>query len=149
MAVGTILVLAFTRPVPESPGAEAMYKQDSVLYRIHTTRTSLANIMREYGSDFNDGFGYIKELDEIQTMYLAARSGNQKESIKESCERLISLQKMALLSSPIIDFDEILLVKRKIDLSDWDKLIQTKKIIRFGFPTNHECNSSLPKKGFA
>ena len=104
--------------------------------------------MKEYGSDFKDGTGYIKELDEIQTMYLAEIGVNQKEGIHEAYQHLIDLQKKALLSSPVIDFNEILLVKRKIDLTGWDKLIQTKKIIRFGFPTNHECNSSLPKNGF-
>ena len=132
LAIGMILILAFTRPVPEPPGAEEMYRRDSVLYRIHTTRTSLDNIIREYGADFEDGSGYIKELDEIQTMYLAQRRGNQKDEINEAYQHLIDLQKKALLSSPVIDFDEILLVKRKIDLSDWGKLIQTKRIIRFG-----------------
>jgi formylglycine-generating enzyme required for sulfatase activity len=145
---GSIGILAFVSPVPESPGAEAMYKQDSVLYRIHTTRASLENIIKAYGTDFQRGAGYIRDLDEIQTRYLSLRSGNQKEGINEAYKRLISLQKTALLSSPVIDFDDILLVNRKIDLTDWDKIIQTKKIIRFGFPSNHECNSSLPRNGF-
>lgn len=143
-----ILILAFTRSIPELPSTKDMYKQDSVLYRIHTTRMSLENILREYGSDFENGPGYIRELDEIQTMYLGDRRGNQKEGMNDALEQLIKLQKKALLSSPVIDFDEILLVKRKIDMRDWDKLNQTKKIIRFGFPSNHECNSSLPKNGF-
>ena len=93
LAAGTILILAFTQAVPEPPDAEEMYRRDSVLYRIHTTRISLENILREYGSDFKDGTGYIKELDEIQTMYLAETRGNQKDGINEAYKHLIDLKK--------------------------------------------------------
>ena len=102
LAVGIILILAFTKAMPEPPGAAEMYRRDSVLYRIHTTRTSLDNILKEYGSDFKDGTGYLKALDEIQTMYLADRRGNQKDGISEAYQQLIDLQRKALLSSPII-----------------------------------------------
>jgi len=70
------------------------------------------------------------------------------EDLNQAYNRLIGLQKKALICSPIIDFDDILLVKRKIDLTDWDRLNQKGKIVRFGFPSNHECNSSLPENGF-
>ncbi len=147
-AIGTILILAFTSPVTEPPSAEDQYKKDSILYRIHTTKASLDNLLRQYGSDFQEGRGYIKELEEIKKSYLAGQHIDQHAGINEAYHRLLHLQKKALLSSPVIDFDEILLVNRKIDLRDWDRLIQKAKIVRFGFPSNHECNSSLPKEWF-
>ena len=92
LAVGTILVLAFAQPGSEHPGAEAMYKQDSVLYRIHTTRASLENIIRKYGAGFEDGSGYLKELDEIQSGYLASSNGDQQEGINDEIRWLKSVE---------------------------------------------------------
>jgi formylglycine-generating enzyme required for sulfatase activity len=148
LSIGTILILAFTPTGSELYSAEDLYKKDSILYRIHTTKASLDHLLRQYGSDFQDGRGYIEELGEIKISYLAGQRFDQNHGIDEAYHQLLRLQKKALLSSPLIDFDEILLVNRKIDLSDWDKLIQKAKIVRFGFPSNHECNSSLPKNGF-
>ncbi len=148
LAAGTILLLAFTSPLPELPEAEEMYRQDSLLYRVYTTRASLEHLINEFGDAFEQGPACINELAEIKSQYLAASSGDQDRVKGEAYQQLIRLQRKAFLSSPVIDFDEILMVKRKLDLSDWNGITQKAKIIRFGFPSNHECNSSLVKDGF-
>ena len=147
-ACGAVLLLALTPPVSKPDNPDAMFRQDSVLYRIHTTRASLGYLLETYGPDFENGTRYLRELDEIQAMYMEGRDGHQEDLASNAFLRLVGLQKKALLSSPVIDFNDMLLVKRKIDPAGWEKLDQKNRITRFGFPSNHECNSSLPKNGF-
>jgi len=53
--------------------------------------------------------------------------------------RLRQIQREALLANPLLKFDRLLVVKRKP---------RGGKGIAFGFPSNHECNASLPRRGW-
>ena len=144
----TLLISAFIPSINKILNSEALYEKDSILYRIHTTRLSINNLIDKFGHEYPDGDNFLSQLNDIESNYLKEKKSKNQSGIIEVYQDLQRYQKKAILSAPIIDFKELLLVKRKINMKNWDKIPQKLKIERFGFPSNHECNTSLPKAGY-
>jgi len=64
----------------------------------------------------------------------AAASGGATEALAEVAAALDRLRREALLANPLLDFDRLLLVKRRPE--------------KMGLPKNYESNSSLPPTGY-
>jgi formylglycine-generating enzyme required for sulfatase activity len=128
--------------------SKELFYSDSILYRIMTTRQSVSYLVNEFGASYKEGKKYLKELEGLEKDYKKAKKIKAGESMRSTDEKLRILQRIALLNSPVIDFEKILLVNRLIDSGDWVKPSLELKSTKFGFPSNHECNSSLDRNGY-
>ncbi|MCL2120248.1 MAG: SUMF1/EgtB/PvdO family nonheme iron enzyme, partial [Planctomycetaceae bacterium] len=87
-------------------------------------RRAIIDLIETYGDRYPNGNEYLRQLDAL----IAKQAG---------AEELSQLRYEAVfLANPIVDFDEIYLVRRN------------NKGPALGFPLNWESNSSLPKNGY-
>ncbi|MBM4028531.1 MAG: hypothetical protein FJ280_24520 [Planctomycetes bacterium] len=108
-------------------------------YQCRTLRVALEDLIATFGTRYPKGQEYLQRLDRLED--------------RPEAEPLEQLRRETLLANPLLDFDKLLLVKRK-SLRQMPAVKQKKlKIpnvpgIDLGFPSNHECNSSLPRDGY-
>ncbi|UCD53563.1 MAG: SUMF1/EgtB/PvdO family nonheme iron enzyme [Phycisphaerales bacterium] len=142
LAVLPILAISFPDAGYGRTGASA----DGVTpYRLRTLRPAIEDLMRTFGADYPHGAAFLRRLDELEAAF-----ARNDPSVRK---RLGQLRRDALLASPLLDFDKVLVVKRKS--MRYVPSAQDKKIwfsneagADLGFPSNHECNSSLPREGY-
>lgn len=90
---------------------------------IEALRRSIENLSASYTSRYPDGRNYLARLDE-----LAAEPASPSRD-----EALHRLQREALLANPLLDFEQLLLVRRKAN--------------NLALPANWQSNSNLKKDG--
>ncbi|MBE0595365.1 MAG: hypothetical protein IH616_23500, partial [Gemmatimonadales bacterium] len=80
---------------------------------------------------------------------LEAATPSTLASVRSGLEQL---RREALLANPLLDFDRVLVVKRKpmrrFVPKDRGISFPSERGAELGFPSNHECNSSLPREGY-
>ncbi|MBL7223421.1 MAG: hypothetical protein ISS72_06195, partial [Candidatus Brocadiae bacterium] len=123
-------LLALAALLPGSAGAGARGKRPAVAaplsVRVEPLRRAIADLMDTFGAEYPHGKTYLARLDA-----LARKPGAQTE--------LRALQREALLANPRLRGLRLLVVKRRP---------KSTQRIGFGFPSNHECNASLPRTGW-
>jgi len=114
-------------------------------YQLRTLRLAVDDLIVSYGSAYPQGEEYLRRLEEL------SKSPNWLDPATK--RRFEELRREALLANPLLDFDRLLVVKRKS--VRYVPSAQDKKIglsnslgMDLGFPSNHECNSSLPREGY-
>jgi len=135
---------AFAPRVHAAGGARSSQKA-LVQYQLGTLRGAVEDLIETFGPRYPNGRGYLRRLDEVAGMLDAGDPSASREFRK--------LRREALLANPLLDFDKVLLVKRKSVRhvpSAKDKRIWYSKSPGgdLGFPSNHECNSSLAREGY-
>ena len=100
-------------PPPTKPDCESM-------------RLAIVDLIETFGDKYPRGRDYLKRLDAIEA---AAKTKNPS-----AVKKLAMLRWEALLANPLLDFDELILLKRR--RGQW------------GLPTNHQCNSCLKQNGY-
>ncbi|MDP6720708.1 MAG: hypothetical protein QGF59_18740, partial [Pirellulaceae bacterium] len=93
-------------------------------------RRAIEDLTTTFGAKYPKGREYLRRLTEIENQ---SPNGTKDEGIADS---LLTLQREALLANPLLDFERLLLVKRKSNSP------------RLGLPMNWQGNSSLPRTGF-
>ncbi len=136
--VVVITTLLATRPT--WPADKADDSQRTLMrYQCGTLRAAIEDLIETFGSAYPDGREYLRRLDALERDI--------------SPERLDGLRREALLANPLLKFDQILVVKRA-PLRDPPAQKETKVSFsrtpgaNLGFPSNHECNSSVPREGY-
>lgn len=112
---------------------------------IAALRAAIVDLNRSFGERYDDGPAYLARLDALTQ---AALSGDAA-----AARRFGELKREALLANPLLDFDRLLLVRRQSRSyrpSGKDKKIwySAASGVDIGLPSNHECNSSLPRTGW-
>ena len=114
-------------------------------YQLRTLRAAIEDLVGTFGVQYPRGAEYLRRLDELGEAF---RDGDSSIA-----QRLAQLRREALLANPLLSFDEVLVVKRKS--MRYVPTAKDKKIwfsnapgADLGFPSNHECNSSLPREGY-
>jgi hypothetical protein len=149
LAVGFMFVFNHT-----CMSQEVSFSADSVLYRAHTTEKSIAHLLKRFGAQYEDGGNHLIELAKLKAQYQLLKNQNDLKGMSETAAKLTSLQRRALLNSPIIDFDELLFVKRKIDRKRWDKMnwnaawSNGSMLLSLGIYGNHSCVTSVSHQKF-
>ncbi len=118
---------------------------DLALYRLETTRRAVADLAADFANEYPKAEHYLRRLDQIEKVL---REGSVK-----AVEELAQLQREALLDNPLVrNLSEILVVKRRSLVESAPSLGLRSHGgnagLEYGFPSNHECNSSLPKMGY-
>ena len=89
-------------------------------------RLAIGDLTDSFGPRYPLGRRYAERLDAIETEH---RRGER--SVAREFDRL---RREALLANPLVDFDRLLLLKRKAG--------------QHGLPTNHQCNTCLKQSGY-
>ncbi|MEA3366556.1 MAG: hypothetical protein U9R68_00410, partial [Planctomycetota bacterium] len=97
-------------------------------------RLAITDLTETFGSDYPKGAEYLQRLRAIEADKGLANA--------ERAKRLAALRQEALLANPLLEFGRLLLVKRK------PRKKARGQGAEIGFPSNHECNSSLPRTGW-
>jgi len=108
-------------------------------YDFEPLRLAVNDLIETFGRKYPDGQEYLKRLDDLKKARTAALSlGENSSSGKTELNRLArelpKLQYDALLSNPLLDFDELILLKRKRG--------------QLGLPVNHKCNTGIERTGY-
>ncbi|MFH1924126.1 MAG: hypothetical protein ABIP48_30090, partial [Planctomycetota bacterium] len=93
---------------------------------LESLRLAIEDLVETFGSTYPRGRQYLAQLEALEA---TAGSGNASVDAK-----LFPLMKEALLDNPLLDFDELILLKRKRG--------------QLGLPTNHQCNACLDHAGY-
>jgi formylglycine-generating enzyme required for sulfatase activity len=111
---------------PPSPSATADRQAASKL------RRAIVDLIETFGTQYPDGPAYLARLDALE-----------KDANRPSADRARELQTLrqeALLANPLLASTRVLLVKRAAPKGGDPAAI--------GYPSNHECNSSLARGGY-
>ncbi len=139
LTIGRHLLLAalavFVTSQPLNAAEETVDSQRTLIqYQRRTLRAAVEDLIVTYGRRYPNGGDYLRRLDELERQL----GGSLKaEGLGEGLEQL---RREALLANPLLDFDKVLVVKRRYanDASEVD----------LGLPWNDECDASLPRDGY-
>jgi len=97
-------------------------------------RRGIDHLEQAFGSDYPEAASFRKRLDAIE-------QGGRKQRAND----LDALKREALLANPLLDFDGLIVVRRKPS----NDMANDKRSDRsLGLPQNWEGNCALPRKGF-
>ena len=89
-------------------------------------RLAIQDLMDSFPQSYTRGAEFLARLRTLEQ----ATPGQPRATLEES-ERL---KEEALLANPLLDFERLIVLKRKRG--------------QLGLPTNHQCNTSLPQHGY-
>ncbi len=112
------------KPVTIDKAKQARPRPSKV--NVEALRRAIADLIQTSGERYSGGAAYLARLDEI-----AAMPAGPDRSAK-----LLELQRESMLANPLIDFDEILIVRRGAGKHS------------MGLPANWQSNSSVSKTGY-
>jgi formylglycine-generating enzyme required for sulfatase activity len=101
-------------------------------------RAAIADLAATHGARYPDGDRHLAAL--------AALEADATLTAAERRQRFTQLQRTALLANPALDFDRVLVVRRR--WGDQKNPLATPAMNALGLPSNHECNSSLARTGY-
>ncbi len=106
------------------------------LVNLGAARLAVADMRKEFGTRLPGGAAMEAELAaaEQSARSVAARLAKGDADLLPEIDRLLALQRSALLANPLLDGDKLLLVRRSGG--------------NLGLVQNWESNSSLPRSGF-
>ncbi|MGQ9607005.1 MAG: SUMF1/EgtB/PvdO family nonheme iron enzyme [Thermogutta sp.] len=126
------------------PSLTAEQEAGLTAYRLKTTRRAVRDLIETFGDAYPNGRQYLAELNALDAD-LGIKPGESR--------RLEKLQHEALAGNPLLRGLKILAVRRRsLDVSAPRPATAPRYSgppgLEYGFPSNHECNSSLPKTGY-
>jgi formylglycine-generating enzyme required for sulfatase activity len=112
------------RKQPPKPVVEVAWQEKSA--NLKALRRAIEDLTATFGDRYRGGPDFLRRLAELE-----ARAD---EGTPKFVEEFQTLRREALLANPLVDFDRLLLVKRKSD--------------RLGLPQNWQGNCALPRNGY-
>ena len=103
--------------------------QSLAAVNIVALRRAIEDLITTYGDEYPNGQTYLSRLEKVEKA-LAEGGAGDIAIVNEA----VALQREALLANPAIDFEKLLIVRRKAD--------------RMGLPQNWQGNCSLSKTGY-
>jgi len=129
-ALMVAMVIGLWLPAPPCPAAEPpadSTDSPGVDRRAwESLRLAIDDLIDSFGPEYPRGREYLERLEAVRE---AAARGDPSAG-----KKLRELRQEALLDNPLIDFDRLILLKRKRG--------------QLGLPTNHQCNTCLKQTGY-
>lgn len=122
---------------------------DPAAREFRSLREAIRDLCATFGGRYAGGAEFLGRLDRLEQS--AALPPAERGS------QLRALRREALLANPLLDFDRLLVVRRvsrplKASENLWtiDRNLPASggNGLNIGFPSNHECNSSVPREGW-
>ena len=78
-------------------------------------RRAITDLIKTFGDDYPGGQDYLKALDTFEKQLPAVKGFLRRKDNKalKAAEEITAFQRRALLANPLLNFDELLLIKRK------------------------------------
>ena len=114
------------QPIGKQSPAGSGFVRD-VSEQVQSLRLAIEDLIATFGDAYPRGQEYRDRLEAIRQQLPTL--GPQ-----EAQRRLDALRDEALLANPLLDFDSLIVLKRRRG--------------QLGLPTNHQCNPSLPQRGY-
>jgi formylglycine-generating enzyme required for sulfatase activity len=111
---------------PQTYIVDAATFSKGAAHDFESLRLALNDLIETFGEEYPQGPKFLTELTTIEQ----AHEGGGSEAIQDF-ERL---RRRALLKNPLLDFESLLVLKRKRG--------------QLGLPTNHQCNTCLPQNEY-
>lgn len=118
-----VMLLLFRLSAAETPSPENLQGAAAL-------RRAINDLSSSFKGKYPKGSEFLKQLDDLENQARVC-SADKKKEIGESFNKLKS---EALLANPLMDFDKLILIKRKTNL--------------LGLPQNWQGNCALPRKGY-
>ena len=113
-------------------------------------RKAIEDLRASYPKKYGQGDEYLRRLGKYEKEFevIQKETGDKKEAdLKKLKEEIGALRREALLANPLLDVKGLLIVKRKAGNYQYYNNYYTMGN-DIGFPSNHECNSSLKRRGY-
>ncbi|MBM3335517.1 hypothetical protein FJY63_12725, partial [Candidatus Sumerlaeota bacterium] len=111
-------------------------------HELQSLRLAIRDLSETFGSRYPNGQHFLAHLDDIE----------KRQGSPAVAREFYQLKQEALLSNPLLGFGRLILVKRAPQKfpRPSDRRISTPPTAGadIGMPSNHECNSSLPRIGY-
>ncbi len=101
-----------------------------ILQSTTALRLSINDLSKTFKGQYPRGGEFLKRIDELENQAKTCGADKKKE-IEDSFNKM---KTEALLANPLIDFEKMILIKRKANL--------------LGLPQNWQGNCALPRKGY-
>jgi len=132
-------VLAVAKAYHESHDAAEQIAQARTV-NLKALRLAIEDLTATFGPKYPRGRQHLDRLAAIEKAdpAILAKTGTEAELQKASqlAAEIVSLQREALLDNPLLDFDNLLVIKRGA------------RSPKMGLPQNWQGNCSLPRRGF-
>jgi len=109
-------------------------------FDFESLRLAVIDLIETFGQEYTNGGQYLDRLDSLRKLSKTAidsfgRDNNStKVNLLKLADELEKLRYDSLLSNPLLDFDKLLLLKRKRG--------------QLGLPVNHKCNTGIERTGY-
>ena len=108
-------------------------------FNFESLRLAIDDLNETFGRKYSKGIEFARRLDRLKDLSTSALassglSEDTKVDLTKLVKELSQLKYEALLSNPLLDFDRLLVVKRKRG--------------QLGLPVNHKCNSGIERTGY-
>jgi formylglycine-generating enzyme required for sulfatase activity len=117
-----------TRPIQRPPIYDPQVAMDKqrLSYRMESLRLAIEDLIETFGGRYSRGAEYLNAWEE-----LAAAIQRNDPDVQQ---RFVVLRRNAMLANPLLDVDQLLVLQRRRG--------------QLGLPTNHQCNSTLKRRGY-
>ena len=120
------LSLFLASPAVPAPPKPSQQEQPGVTPKeIESLRLAIADLSETYGEAYPKALDYLQQLEKLE-------DANPHDDATLKAFR--NLRREALLANPALNFDRMLLLKRRRG--------------QLGLPTNHQCNAALDQAGY-
>jgi formylglycine-generating enzyme required for sulfatase activity len=145
LVLGTILVPGLASGLANVSVRPSDLNRDRAIrylrnFNFESVHLAITDLSETFGQKYPDGQEYSEHLGSLRTLSRIALSSLEQDddSTKANLLKLAGeLEKLrcdALLSNPLLDFEKLLLLKRKRG--------------QLGLPVNHKCNSGIDRTGY-
>ncbi len=144
----TLICMASASAQAEQGDSDLKFVEE---FRFEPLRLSVRNMTKSFGRRYPEGREYLLRIDELEKQRESAVSAFQADrqksaaALREYASTLENFKREALLANPLLDFEKLLVVKRS---NPTKGKTLNHNLNNFGIPSNHECNSSLPRSGY-
>jgi formylglycine-generating enzyme required for sulfatase activity len=117
---------------------------------LEALRLAIADLTETFGPEYPKGEEYLARLDGLEQSLQATlkEPARDDDDLIQRVEALTALRREALLANPLLDFDRLLVVKRRPIREGRPADPDTSFGFDMGLPRSSHGNSSLPQKAF-
>ena len=131
------VIIAFLAPGVTSNAQEPDAALEQIeLLNIRALRLAIEDLAQSFPQEYTAKTDYVKRLAAIEKRLTEIQQALAQgdESALDEADQILAFQREALLANPLLDFDRLLLVKRRAN--------------RLGLPQNWQGNCSVPSTGY-
>jgi len=111
-------------------------------------RMAIADLVETFGAEYPKGKEYLQRLDALEESLRPTPGGPAQDAPLQQAEAFLALRREALLANPLLDFDRLLVVKRRPFKDGRPGNPDTSFGWDVGLPRSSFGNSSIPRNAY-